>query len=437
MLDAPSGLLATDAETLEAFARDRSALSLLRPLEELPAAVARPSTTDEVAALLRWADESRTPVVPRGLGSGVCGGAAAVGGSVVLDLSRLDRIVEIDEESRTVTVEAGVRGSDLERELEQHGLTTGHYPQSLAISSVGGWIATGSAGQASAGYGAIEYLVQGLTAVLADGTLVELRPVPRSDAGPDLRRLFVGSEGTLGVVTEAVLACAPRPREWKWQAYAPVSFADVIALARDVRGAFIVRGYDAVDAGMNFGREGCVLLVGFAEHAGEPLGAPTLDASLGEHWWTRRNDPVDLYEGVMGPTRVWGQGVVVDSLETAAPWRALPALYERVRAALAGRAELVACHLSHVYRSGASLYFTFLVRGEDDDAAVRAYLAAWDDAVAACHETGGTLTHHHGVGRLKARFLERELGAGGLELLRRVKRALDPNGILNPGALLP
>ena len=117
MLDAPSGLLATDAETLEAFARDRSALSLLRPLDELPAAVARPSTTDEVAALLRWADETRTPVVPRGLGSGVCGSAAAVGGSVVLDLSRLDRIVEVDEESRTVTVEAGVRGSDLEREL--------------------------------------------------------------------------------------------------------------------------------------------------------------------------------------------------------------------------------------------------------------------------------------------------------------------------------
>jgi alkyldihydroxyacetonephosphate synthase len=437
MLDAPSGLLATDAETLEAFARDRSALSLLRPLDGLPAAVARPSTTDEVAALLRWADESRTPVVPRGLGSGVCGGAAAVGGSVVLDLGRLDGVVEIDEESRTVTAEAGVRGSDLERELEQHGLTTGHYPQSLAISSVGGWIATGSAGQASSGYGAIEHLVQGLTAVLADGTRVELRPVPRSDAGPDLRRLFVGSEGTLGVVTEAVLACAPRPREWKWQAYAPDGFADVIALAREVRGAFIVRGYDAVDAGMNFGREGCVLLVGFADREGDPLRAPKLDASLGEHWWTRRNDAVDLYEGIMGPTRVWGQGVVVDSLETAAPWRVLPGVYERVRAALAGRAELVACHLSHVYRSGASLYFTFLVRGEDDESAVRAYLATWDDAVAACHETGGTLTHHHGVGRLKARFLERELGSGGLELLRRVKRALDPNGILNPGALLP
>ena len=122
MLDAPSGLLATDAETLEAFARDRSALSLLRPLDELPAAVARPSTTAEVQALLRWADETRTPVVARGLGSGVCGGAAAIGGSVVLDLGRLDRIVEVDEASRTVTVEAGVRGSGLERVLGEHGL---------------------------------------------------------------------------------------------------------------------------------------------------------------------------------------------------------------------------------------------------------------------------------------------------------------------------
>jgi alkyldihydroxyacetonephosphate synthase len=355
----------------------------------------------------------------------------------VLDLGRLDRIVEVDEASRTVTVEAGVRGSDLERVLGEHGLTTGHYPQSLAISSVGGWIATGSVGQASSGYGAIEQLVQGLTAVLADGTVVELRPVPRSDAGPDLRRLFVGSEGTLGVVTQAVLACSPSPREWKWQAYAPDGFADVIALAREARGAFIVRGYDPVDAGVSFGRDGCVLVLGFVDGECEPLDAPRLDSSLGRHWWTHRNDAVELYEGIMGPTRVWGRGVVVDSLETAAPWRALPDLYERVRAALAGRAELVACHLSHVYRSGASLYFTFLVRGEDDASGVRAYLETWDDAVAACHEAGGTLTHHHGVGRLKARFLERELGSGGLELLRRVKRALDPNGILNPGALLP
>src|SRR5215469_15145994 len=204
-------------------------------------------------------------------GSGVCGGAEAAAGSVVLDLSRMDEITDVDLVSRVVHVQAGVRGDQLEDALAGHGLTVGHYPQSIAISTVGGWIAASSAGQASTGFGAIEDVLLGLTAVLPDGQILRCRPVPRSAAGPDLRRLLVGSEGTLAVVTEAALACRARPAGWEWLACGFESFA---ALADGLReavraetGAAVMRGYDETDAAFSFGGlghpGGCVAMLGF------------------------------------------------------------------------------------------------------------------------------------------------------------------------------
>ena len=203
----PPGAVATDGEILRGRAIDSWTLALLRRVrgDELPvpAAVVFPVSTDEVAAVLAWASETRTAVVPRGAGSGVCGGAQAVPGAVVVDLSRMDRVTGVDLVSRVVHVQSGLRGDRLEDALATHGLTVGHYPQSIAMSTVGGWIAASSAGQASAGFGAIEDVLLGLTAVLPGGEVLRCRPVPRSAAGPDLRRLLVGSEGTLAVVTEA------------------------------------------------------------------------------------------------------------------------------------------------------------------------------------------------------------------------------------------
>jgi alkyldihydroxyacetonephosphate synthase len=437
----PPGDVSTDPADLLAAARDHSPLSFLRE-PVLPRAVVRATSTESVAEVLRWATETRTPIVPRGLGSGACDGAVPGADAVVLDLSSLDEVLEIGDAS--VRAQAGVRGDVLEAALEALGLTTGHYPQSLAISTVGGWVATASAGQASSGFGAIEDILLGLTVVLADGTVARLRAVPRSAAGPDLRRLVVGSEGTLGVVTEAVLACSPLPREWTWRAYGADRFADALALARDAHGAYVVRGYDEVDAALSFGaaghESGCVLLLGWPSDS--PFQVPELDArrlddAYGAHWWAHRNDATALYRAIMGPERAWGAGVIVDTLDTAALWPRLPQLYESVRAAVGEHAETIACHVSHTYRAGASLYFTFLVRAADDERAQAAYARAWESGARACLAAGGTLTHHHGVGRLKARFLEEELGEGGLELLRRLKRTLDPAGILNPGALLP
>ena len=459
----PAGAVVTDDQAVRERAADSWALALLRRAAgdglPTPAAVVFPSSTEDVAAVLAWAGDTATAVITRGGGSGVCGGAAAAAGSVVLDLSRMDKITGVDLVSRVVHVQAGVRGEQLEDTLAGHGLTVGHYPQSIAASTVGGWIAASSAGQASTGFGAIEDVLLGLTAVLPQGGILRCRAVPRSAAGPDLRRLLVGSEGTLAVVTEAALACRARPAGWEWLVCGFGSFA---ALADGLReavraetGAAVIRGYDEADAAFSFGalghQGGCVAMLGFpaglaglddrksvalaALHRAGASGA--LDPRYGEHWWAHRNDAASTYLQIMGPERTFGDGVVVDTIEVAGLWSAVPGLYAGVRAALAEHAETVGCHLSHLYPSGSSLYFTFLLRGADDhDAQVR-YLAAWEQAVRSCGEAGGTITHHHGVGRLKSAFLAGELGETGIDVLTRLKAALDPQGIMNPGVLLP
>ena len=423
-----------------------------------PMAVVFPTRTEDVSETLRWAQETRTPVVPRGAGSGVCGGAQAIWRGVVLDLSRMDRILEVDPESQTATVEAGVRGDRLEEALNAQGLTLGHYPQSLAISTVGGWIGGRSAGQASAAFGAIEDLVLGLTAVLPTGEVIRTRAVPRSAAGPDLASLFVGGEGSLGVVTEATLSGSRLPGELRWMAFRPPDFGAGVEVARaisqsDVR-PMVLRLHDDADAAISFpglhSDGGSALLVGLPKgtsirattqavrEMAEAGGAGPLPEAYGTYWWDHRFDPVELYRRVMGEERMLGSGVLVDTLEVAALWTRLPDLYEAVHRALADRAaQAVGCHLSHTYRSGASLYFTFLLHAEDDRKVERAYGECWRQAARACHEAGGTLTHHHGVGVLKAPFMEEELGPGGLGLLRFLKAALDPGGVLNPGKLLP
>ena len=455
-----------DGEVLRERAIDSWTLALLRRVrgDELPvpAAVVFPVSTEEVATVLAWAAETRTAVVPRGAGSGVCGGAQAVPGAVVVDLSRMDRVTGVDLVSRVVHVQSGLRGDRLEDVLATHGLTVGHYPQSIAMSTVGGWIAASSAGQASAGFGAIEDVLLGLTAVLPGGEVLRCRPVPRSAAGPDLRRLLVGSEGTLAVVTEATLACRPRPAGWEWLAF---SFPEFGALAdglrevvREPTGAAVIRGYDEADAVLSFASlghaAGCVGILGFpsglsgpgalsdrkrlaAEVIQRAAPAQLIDPAYGDHWWEHRNDAAATYFQIMGPDRAFGPGVIVDTVEVAGLWSAVPELYAGVRAALAAHSQAVICHLSHLYPSGSSLYFTFLISGADDGGAEERYLMAWEQVARACETAGGTITHHHGVGRLKSGFLAGELGGTGISMLRRLKAAIDPAGIMNPRVLLP
>ena len=455
----PRGRVTDHHGEVATHARDRWALALLREARGArvppPAAVVFPQTTEEVAVVLRWACDAGATIVPRAGASGLAGGAEAIKRSVVLDLHRLNRILDLDDLSQTVTVEAGVKGGDLERSLAAKGFTTGHDPESLEISTVGGWVATSSQGAASAGFGGASDLVLGLTAVLPGGEVLRLKPSPRPDTGPDLRRLLAGSEGTLAVITELTLAVSRAPA-LVWDGFRPHSFESGAALVREAvqRGfhPLVVNLLDDQEAGRMFGafgHQGPVTLFGFDAAApaiearrfelrqlSRDLGGRPVDRELAEHWWDHRHDGVQWYEDVMGPDRALGRGVVADGMGVACLWRRLPLVYEQVRGALFDHAESVGCHLAHPYPTGASLNFSFVLRASTDGEVEDVYRDAWADATAACLDAGGSPAHH-GVGLLKAPFLAEELGATGVDILRRVKAAFDPQWLLNPGKLVP
>jgi alkyldihydroxyacetonephosphate synthase len=459
----PSGTVSTHHGELATHARDRWALALLQEVrgDRVAPGVALvfPKSTAEVAIVLEWAGETGTPVVPRGGGTGLSGGAQAVVRGVVLDLSRMNRVLAIDDVSQTVEVQAGARGGDLEAEVRRRGLTLGHDPVSIHMATVGGWVAAATAGMTVPGHGRAGDRVVGLTAVLADGTVVRTAGVGGGGGapGPDLRRVIAGSEGTLAVVTEATLALARAPKDVVWDSFRPGSFEAGLSLAREITQQpfrpLVVRLLDAAEAAWQFSAFGLgdtpMLFVGF--DAGAPaveaerfelrrmakeLGARGLGNELAEHWWDHRHDGFEWYEGVMGPERTEGSGVVVDQFDVGAVWRRLPRLYEDLRGILLDHAETVGCLLDDPGETGGSLLLRFTIRAPDDREAERRYRAAWGEAGAAALAAGGVLGPVHGAGLLKAGFMPTQLGDGATELLRRMKAALDPAGILNPGKLL-
>jgi alkyldihydroxyacetonephosphate synthase len=399
----------------------------------LPAAVVLPESDAEVRAVLGICSRERIPVTPSAGRSSVCGQSVPVAGGVVLDLVRLNRIVELDEESLTVTVEPGVYGHDLEAWLRERGYTHGHFPQSIELSTVGGWLACRSAGQYSTRYGKIEEIALGFDVALASGASLSFPPLPADATGPDLRRVFLGSEGTLGVFTRITLRVRLAAPAERHAAYGFDSFGAGLDAIRRVlrRGArpAVVRLYDAEESGRVFDSDEPVLIV-VAE--GEPDEIAwelrvvaeecerELDASLVGRWLEHRNDVSALDHAVAA-------GLVVDTIETTALWRDVPHRYENVRAAIAAVPGTLAvtAHCSHAYTSGACLYFTFAGAPEPADADTY-YAAVWDAALAA----GAAFSHHHGVGLLRARVARP--GAG---LFQALKDELDPAGILNPGKL--
>jgi alkyldihydroxyacetonephosphate synthase len=452
------GAVSTDPADLKDHAHDWWTLALLRERRgdrfASPAAVVRPAATSEVAAVLRWARETRTPVVPFGGGSGVSGGAEAIEGAIALDMRRMNAVLSVDRDAMTVTAQAGIGGRELEEDLAGRGLTLGHFPQSIDISTLGGWVAARSAGQKSARYGRLEDMIVALEVVLPDGRVVRTRPVPASAAGPDIARYFVGSEGTLGVITEATLAVRSAPAVVGHGAYAFGTFTDGLDAVRRVAQAdlhpAVMRLYDESDVGIAFRDaaerpEGSLMVLRFegdaiadAEEAAiraivEGAGGKDLGPGLAERWWEHRNDAVGTFRQIMLGGML-GPAAAVDTMEVAGMWPAT-ALYEAVRAALGAHADVVGCHSSHPYPQGTCLYFTFVFVGaRSDDALEARYRAAWEEAAHATLAAGGSITHHHGVGLLKAPWLPQELGEG-FEVLRALKRALDPEGIMNPGKL--
>ena len=409
------------------------------------AAVAAPTSATQVGELLAVCDEARIPVTAAAGRSGVCGASVPVHGGLVLDLCRLTGIVDIDETSLVLDVRPGTFGDHLEHDLRaQHGLTLGHWPQSVALSTVGGWIACRSAGQLSTRYGKIEDMVLGLDVALADGTLLHTGGAPRSAVGPDLNQLFIGSEGTLGIITGARLRLHPAPAQERRAAYGFASFAEGIDAMRRVlqRGGTpaVLRLYDATEADRTYHTGDRALLLVLDE--GEPAAVDLTMELVAEvcadgvhedpahvaHWLERRNDVAAL-EALIS------RGYVVDTMEVVGRWRDLPAIYDATIAALNSIPGTIAAsaHQSHSYPEGGCLYFTFAAKTELDDRD-RYYRAVWDAGSRAVLAAGGALSHHHGVGLNRSRFVPEALGAA-FTVLQRTKDALDPNGILNPGKL--
>jgi alkyldihydroxyacetonephosphate synthase len=407
-----------------------------------PGVVVRPTSSNEVSHVLRIASKHGVAVTPQGGRSSVVGGAVAPRGAIALDLTGLDRVVDIDTTSGTVSVEAGVFGPDLERIVNAQGWTVGHFPQSFELSTVGGWIACRGAGQYSNRYGKIEDIVRGLSVVLASGEVIELGGrAPREAVGPDLLQLFIGSEGTLGVITRATLVMRPTPKSEQRAAYGFATFEEGLdacrrIMQRDARPA-VLRLYDETESTRNFGVENCALVV---LDEGDPLmveatmnvaaaecaEATQLDTAIVATWLDHRND-------VSALAPLWERRYVVDTIEVAGMWASLPAMHQSVIKALERLPgiSVASVHQSHAYLDGACLYFTFAARPED---VTGFYRRAWECVTAEVLANGGALSHHHGVGHNRARFMAEALG-GAFDVLRDLKRVLDPHDIMNPGVL--
>jgi alkyldihydroxyacetonephosphate synthase len=460
----------TDHEIRARHARGKSTIDLLElrgggPLSA-PDLVISPAGHAEVQAVLELCSARRVAVVPFGGGTSVVGGlrpaTEGFAGTVALDTGRLDALVAVDEVSRLAVLEPGLRGPEAEALLGARGWTLGHFPQSWEYATLGGFAAARSSGQSSAGYGRFDERVLALRVATPAGTL-ELGRAPKSAAGPDLRQLILGSEGTLGVITALTMALDPTPEHRVYEGWMLPSFAAgsavVRRLAQDGPRPTVLRLSDEAETALGLARPldlgggsgggeggGCLAIVGW-EGAYEEVERRRRDTAelllaadgsavpgAGEGWADGR------YRGPYLRDALLDAGALVETLETVTFWAALPRLYAAVAGALRdtltglGAPPAVLCHISHVYPAGASLYFTIACAQREDP------IAQWEAAKAAVGEAilanGGSITHHHGVGADHRELYPREVGELGVAALRAVKRTLDPAGILNPGILL-
>lgn len=413
------------------------------------AVVVKVSTVAQVQEVMRIADRASLPVTVSAGRSNVTGAALPLRGGIVLDLCQLNKLVDFDKDSQIVEVEAGLFGDIFEETIQRdYGMTMGHWPSSFAISTVGGWIACRGAGQLSTRYGKIEDMVVGLDVVLADGRLITVGGYARAALGSDLQQLFIGSEGTLGVIVRARLRLHRLPDYGRAIAYGFKTFAVGLEACRQImqRGAnpAALRLYDALESGLQFGLpDSNVLLVAdegpkemvdavlaISEKACAELGDKLDDAVILERWLDTRYLTGKSAEGFTP-----SPGFVSDTLEMTGRWRDLPAIYDEVVAAINAVPGTLAgsAHQSHAYVDGACLYFS--LRGEVAvDKRAEWYRAAWDAANAVLIKYNAALSHHHGVGLLRAPYMAEALGSA-FPLLETVKRALDPKNLLNPGKL--
>jgi alkyldihydroxyacetonephosphate synthase len=461
---------AADADRLPR-AGGKSTLDLLRRKshgeQDAPDAVVMPGSDDEVAAVLALCSERGIAVVPFGGGTSVVGGLDPIRGRfdavISLDLRRFASLESLDEVSQEAVLGAGLPGPEAERLLAERGFELGHYPQSFQFATIGGFAAARSSGQDSAGFGRFDDMVRGLRVVTPIGVVEVGGAAPKTAAGPDLRQLFLGSEGAFGVITAVRVRVHPVPETAAYEAWQFPDFdsgaAALRAAAQLGTGATVIRLSDEVETAMNLATvdeaggdaaspggcfsvtvfEGAPSLVAARHEATRQVMSKHGGVSLGpepaQHWAQRRYDGPYLRDPLLA------NGALVETLETATSWANLAALKQAVTETIQAKfaehdsLSLVLCHISHVYDTGASLYFT-IVGAQRGDA-----IEEWTAIKSAVNDLlvshGGTITHHHGVGADHRAWLAAEVGDVGVAVLRSVKATLDPAGILNPGKLIP
>jgi alkyldihydroxyacetonephosphate synthase len=413
-----------------------------------PDLVVQPTTVEQIEKLLSWANQNHIPVTPWGLGSSVTGAPLVSRGGIILDMSAMQQVLEVNTTNLWVKVQAGMMGIELEQRLNAQGFTLNHSPQSLDRSSVGGWISTRATGQFSSRYGGIEDLVIAFSAVLPTGEFVQTPFVPRAAIGPDIRHIFMGAEGTMGVITDVTLKIFPLPevRILETLRFTSVNHG-LNAMRKIMRSGlrpFLLRFYDQDEArhamqdssfagcAMFLGTEG-IKIVAEAEYQAllaicKEEGASVLGPFGAQAWMKRRYDFSTIERRLEQP------GGLAETIEIAHFWDSIEDTYQTLKLALAPYAEEVLGHFSHTYSQGTSLYM-ILLGYEKDAATVEERLhEIWKTTMSICLEKGAAISHHHGVGLARLPYIQEQSGTG-MVVMEKVKQAIDPNDILNPGKL--
>ncbi|MEO8482052.1 MAG: FAD-binding oxidoreductase [Acidobacteriota bacterium] len=419
-----------------------------------PDVIVHPGSTEEVAAIIRIGNEHQMPVIPWGGGSGTQGGALPIHGGIMVDMKRMNRILEINDRSFTVRAQAGVNGGQLEWALNDRGLTLPHYPASANCATLGGYLAPRGSGTISTKYGKAEDLVMNMEVVLGDGTIIRTPEVPHHASGPDFMRLFLGSEGTFGIITEATMQITRLPEVRLFRALLFKDVATGIEMGRrlmtDRLEPLVIRMYDApstkllVKRVLGYELDGAYMIIGFdgfadiaalqeqrAMRIAEELGAQDLGREPGEKWWEKRYDFYYPPHSLKFPA-------MYGTIETVATFDKIEKLYNAKKEAIEGTFGHLGVgyigHFSHWWRWGASLYDRFLLKEAPQDPAEAQALhdKIWDVAVHTSLANGGMANEHHGVGLKLSRFMPAQYGAAW-PLLERIKDAMDPNRIMNPG----